>query len=104
MKFGELNLGVWKVVQFPYNMPEAPISSVFTPDTSASVVYANYMTSEETKVAVRESPDSEWQGDLTTITAGMLCWFLDDNEWNESMSPDTLKEDLDKLLREIYSY
>lgn len=100
MKFGELNLNVWKVVQFPYNMPETPISSVFTPDTSVFVVYANYMTSEETKVAVRESPDSEWQGDLTTITAGMLCWFSDDADVN----PSILKEDLDKLLREIYSY
>ena len=101
MKFGKLNLGVWHVVQFPSEMPETPISEVFTRETGASVIYVYDKTIPGgTMVAARETLVDEWQGDLTTITANMICWFTS----NSCTDPLITKEDLDKLLRDIYSY
>ena len=106
MKFAELDLVVWKVVQFPEDISEIPINLAFTSDTKAMVVYANYMTSSETKLAVRESISSDWQGDLTTITGGMVCWFLDDKDielTNYDVSRFS-QEEISGLLRGFYHY
>lgn len=106
MKFAELDLVVWKVVQFPEDISEIPINLAFTSDTKAVVVYANYMTSSETKLAVRESLSSDWQGDLTTITGGMVCWFLDDKDielTNYDVSRFS-QEEISELLRGFYHY
>lgn len=107
MKFAELDIVVWKVVQFPEDISEIPINLAFTSDTKAVVVYANYMTSSETKLAVRESISSDWQGELTTITGGMVCWFLDDKDielTNYVASQFSQEEVISEFLRGFYHY
>lgn len=73
-----LNPG-WNLVSLPGQPEDSAIASVFGSDIEVRTVYTyNPVTPGGWQVAVRESLDDDWQGDLTDITAKSGYWVLSD--------------------------
>lgn len=73
-----LNPG-WNLVSLPGSPEESAIASVFGSDIEVRTVYTyNPVTPGGWQVAVRETLDDAWQGDLTDITAKSGYWVLSD--------------------------
>lgn len=73
-----LNPG-WNLVSLPGSPEDSAIASVFGSDIEVRTVYTyNPVTPGGWQVAVRESLDDDWQGDLTDITAKSGYWVLSD--------------------------
>ena len=82
-----LNPG-WNLVSLPGEPADSDISVVFGSDMEVRTVYTyNPIIPGGWMVAVRESKDSEWQGDLTEITARQGYWVLSDaiQDWEVSI-------------------
>jgi hypothetical protein len=82
-----LNPG-WNLVSIPGEPADSDISVVFGNDMQVRTVYTyNPIIPGGWMVAVRESADSEWQGDLTEITARQGYWVLSDaiQDWEVSI-------------------
>ena len=82
-----LNPG-WNLVSLPGEPADSDISVVFGSDMEVRTVYTyNPIIPGGWMVAVRESSDSEWQGDLTEITARQGYWVLSDaiQDWEVSI-------------------
>ena len=73
-----LNPG-WNLVSLPGAPADSAIASVFDSDIEVRTVYTyNPVTPGGWQVAVRETLDDAWQGDLTDITAKSGYWVLSD--------------------------
>jgi len=73
-----LNPG-WNLVSLPGSPADSAIASVFSSDIEVRTVYTyNPVTPGGWQVAVRETLDDAWQGDLTDITAKSGYWVLSD--------------------------
>ena len=73
-----LNPG-WNLVSLPGSPADSAIASVFGSDIEVRTVYTyNPVTPGGWQVAVRETLDDAWQGDLTDITAKSGYWVLSD--------------------------
>ena len=73
-----LNPG-WNLVSLPGSPEDSAIASVFGSDIEVRTVYTyNPVTPGGWQVAVRETLDDAWQGDLTDITAKSGYWVLSD--------------------------
>lgn len=73
-----LNPG-WNLVSLPGSPADSAIASVFDSDIEVRTVYTyNPVTPGGWQVAVRETLDDAWQGDLTDITAKSGYWVLSD--------------------------
>ena len=82
-----LNPG-WNLVSIPGEPADSDISVVFGSDIEVRTVYTyNPIIPGGWMVAVRESMDSEWQGDLKEITARQGYWVLSDaiQDWDVSI-------------------
>lgn len=82
-----LNPG-WNLVSIPGEPADSDISVVFGSDMEVRTIYTyNPIIPGGWMVAVRESKDSEWQGDLTEITARHGYWVLSDaiQDWEVSI-------------------
>ena len=82
-----LNPG-WNLVSIPGEPADSDISVVFGSDMQVRTVYTyNPIIPGGWMVAVRESADSEWQGDLKEITARQGYWVLSDaiQDWDVSI-------------------
>lgn len=82
-----LNPG-WNLVSLPGEPADSDISVVFGSDMEVRTVYTyNPIIPGGWMVAVRETKDSEWQGDLTEITARQGYWVLSDaiQDWEVSI-------------------
>lgn len=73
-----LNPG-WNLVSLPGSPADSAIASIFGSDIEVRTVYTyNPVTPGGWQVAVRETLDDAWQGDLTDITAKSGYWVLSD--------------------------
>ena len=82
-----LNPG-WNLVSIPGEPADSDISTVFGSDMEVRTVYTyNPIIPGGWMVAVRESADAEWQGDLKEITARQGYWVLSDaiQDWDVSI-------------------
>ena len=82
-----LNPG-WNLVSIPGEPADSDIHTVFGNDMQVRTVYTyNPIIPGGWMVAVRESADSEWQGDLKEITARQGYWVLSDaiQDWDVSI-------------------
>ena len=82
-----LNPG-WNLVSLPGEPADSDISVVLGSDMEVRTVYTyNPIIPGGWMVAVRESSDSEWQGDLREITARQGYWVLSDaiQDWDVSI-------------------
>ena len=82
-----LNPG-WNLVSIPGEPADSDISTVFGHDLEVRTVYTyNPIIPGGWMVAVRESADAEWQGDLKEITARQGYWVLSDaiQDWDVSI-------------------
>ncbi len=82
-----LNPG-WNLVSIPGEPADSDISVVFGSDMQVRTVYTyNPIIPGGWMVAVRESADAEWQGDLKEITARQGYWVLSDaiQDWDVSI-------------------
>ena len=82
-----LNPG-WNLVSLPGEPADSDISVVFGADVEVRTVYTyNPIIPGGWMVAVRETTDSEWQGDLKEITARQGYWVLSDaiQDWDVSI-------------------
>ena len=69
----------WNLVSLPGEPMDSAIASVFSSDIEVKTVYTyDPVVPGGWQVAVRESLDGEWQGDLTNITAERGYWVLSD--------------------------
>jgi len=78
----------WNLVSIPGEPADSDISVVFGSDVEVRTVYTyDPVVPGGWMVAVRESLDSEWQGDLTDITARRGYWVLSDaiQDWEISI-------------------
>ena len=78
----------WNLVSIPGEPADSDISVVFGADVEVRTVYTyNPIIPGGWMVAVRESMDSEWQGDLKEITARQGYWVLSDaiQDWDVSI-------------------
>ena len=82
-----LNPG-WNLVSLPGEPSDSAIGSVFGPGVEVRTVYTyDPVVPGGWMVAVRESLDSAWQGDLTEITGSRGYWVLSDaiQDWEVSI-------------------
>ena len=78
----------WNLVSIPGEPADSDISVVFGSDVEVRTIYTyDPVIPGGWMVAVRESLDSEWQGDLTDITARRGYWVLSDaiQDWEVSI-------------------
>ncbi len=78
----------WNLVSIPGEPADSDISTVFGSDMEVRTVYTyNPIIPGGWMVAVRESADAEWQGDLKEITARQGYWVLSDviQDWDVSI-------------------
>lgn len=78
----------WNLVSLPGEPADSDISVVFGSDVEVRTVYTyDPIIPGGWMVAVRESLDSDWQGDLTEITARRGYWVLSDaiQDWEVSI-------------------
>ncbi len=69
----------WNLISLPGEPADSSIASVIGPDVEVRTVYTyNPVVPGGWQVAVRETLDSEWQGDLTEITGQRGYWILSD--------------------------
>ena len=69
----------WNLVSLPGEPADNRIATVFGPDVEVRTVYSyNPVIPGGWLVAVRETLDSDWQGDLTEISAMRGYWVLSD--------------------------
>ncbi len=82
-----LNPG-WNLVSLPGEPSDSAIGSVFGPGVEVRTVYTyDPVVPGGWMVAVRETLDSDWQGDLTDITGSRGYWVLSDaiQDWEVSI-------------------
>ena len=82
-----LNPG-WNLVSLPGEPADSSIGSVFGPGVEVRTVYTyDPVVPGGWMVAVRETLDSDWQGDLTEITGSRGYWVLSDaiQDWEVSI-------------------
>ena len=82
-----LNPG-WNLVSLPGEPSDSAIGSVFGPGVEVRTVYTyDPVVPGGWMVAVRETLDSAWQGDLTEITGSRGYWVLSDaiQDWEVSI-------------------
>ena len=82
-----LNPG-WNLVSIPGEPADSDISVVFGSDVEVRTIYTyDPIVPGGWMVAVRETLDSDWQGDLTDITARRGYWVLSDaiQDWEVSI-------------------
>ena len=82
-----LNPG-WNLVSLPGEPADSSIGSVFGPGVEVRTVYTyDPVVPGGWMVAVRETLDSDWQGDLTEITGTRGYWVLSDaiQDWEVSI-------------------
>ncbi len=78
----------WNLVSLPGEPADSSIGSVFGPGVEVRTVYTyDPVIPGGWMVAVRESLDSDWQGDLTEITGSRGYWVLSDaiQDWEVSI-------------------
>ena len=78
----------WNLVSIPGEPADSDISVVFGSDVEVRTIYTyDPVIPGGWMVAVRESLDSEWQGDLMDITARRGYWVLSDaiQDWDVSI-------------------
>lgn len=78
----------WNLVSIPGEPADSDISVVFGSDIEVRTVYTyDPIIPGGWMVAVRESVDADWQGDLTEITARRGYWVLSDaiQDWEVSI-------------------
>ena len=78
----------WNLVSLPGEPADSSISVVFGSDVEVRTVYTyDPVMPGGWMVAVRETVDSDWQGDLTEITARRGYWVLSDaiQDWDVSI-------------------
>ena len=78
----------WNLVSIPGEPADSDISVVFGSDVEVRTIYTyDPVIPGGWMVAVRETLDSEWQGDLTDITARRGYWVLSDaiQDWDVSI-------------------
>jgi len=78
----------WNLVSIPGEPADSDISVVFGSDFEVRTIYTyDPVIPGGWMVAVRESLDSDWQGDLTDITARRGYWVLSDaiQDWEVSI-------------------
>ncbi|MXY47091.1 MAG: cadherin repeat domain-containing protein [Chloroflexi bacterium] len=69
----------WNLISLPGEPADSSIASVIGPGVEVRTVYTyNPIVPGGWQVAVRETLDSEWQGDLTEITGQRGYWILSD--------------------------
>ena len=69
----------WNLVSLPGEPADSSIASVFGPGVEVRTVYSyDPVIPGGWQVAVRETLDSDWQGDLTEITGQRGYWVLSD--------------------------
>ena len=69
----------WNLISLPGEPADSSIASVIGSDVEVRTVYTyNPIVPGGWQVAVRETLDSEWQGDLTEITGQRGYWVLSD--------------------------
>ena len=69
----------WNLISLPGEPADSSIASVIGPNVEVRTVYTyNPVVPGGWQVAVRETLDSEWQGDLTEITGQRGYWVLSD--------------------------
>ena len=82
-----LNPG-WNLVSLPGEPADSSIGSVFGPGVEVRTVYTyDPVVPGGWMVAVRETLDSDWQGDLTEVTGSRGYWVLSDaiQDWEVSV-------------------
>ena len=78
----------WNLVSLPGEPADSSIDSVLGPGVEVRTVYTyNPVVPGGWMVAVRETLDSDWQGDLTEITSSNGYWILSDaiQDWDVSI-------------------
>ena len=78
----------WNLVSLPGEPADSSIASVFGPGIEVRTVYSyDPVIPGGWMVAVRETLDSDWQGDLTEITGQRGYWVLSDaiQDWEVSI-------------------
>ena len=78
----------WNLVSLPGEPADSSIASVFGPGVEVRTVYSyDPVIPGGWMVAVRETLDSDWQGDLTEITGKHGYWVLSDaiQDWEVSI-------------------
>ena len=78
----------WNLVSLPGEPADSSIASVFGPGVEVRTVYSyDPVIPGGWMVAVRETLDSDWQGDLTEITGQHGYWVLSDaiQDWEVSI-------------------
>ena len=78
----------WNLVSIPGEPADSDISVVFGSDVEVRTIYTyDPVIPGGWMVAVRETLDSDWQGDLTDITARRGYWVLSDaiQDWDVSI-------------------
>ena len=78
----------WNLVSLPGEPADSSIASVFGPGVEVRTVYSyDPVIPGGWQVAVRETLDSDWQGDLTEITGQRGYWVLSDaiQDWEVSI-------------------
>ena len=78
----------WNLISLPGEPADSSIASVIGPGVEVRTVYTyNPVVPGGWQVAVRETLDSEWQGDLTEITGQRGYWVLSDaiQDWEVSI-------------------
>ena len=78
----------WNLVSLPGEPADSSIAAVFGPSVEVRTVYSyNPVIPGGWQVAVRETLDSDWQGDLTEITGQHGYWVLSDaiQDWEVSI-------------------
>ena len=78
----------WNLVSLPGEPADSSIASVFGPGVEVRTVYSyDPVIPDGWQVAVRETLDSDWQGDLTEITGQRGYWVLSDaiQDWEVSI-------------------
>ena len=78
----------WNLVSLPGEPADSSIAAVFGPGVEVRTVYSyDPVIPGGWQVAVRETLDSDWQGDLTEITGQRGYWVLSDaiQDWEVSI-------------------
>ena len=78
----------WNLVSLPGEPADSSIAAVFGPDVEVRTVYSyDPVIPGGWQVAVRETLDSDWQGDLTEIDGRSGYWVLSDaiQDWEVSI-------------------
>ena len=86
--FGKRLSPGWNLVSLPGEPADSSIAAVFGPDVEVRTVYSyDPVIPGGWMVAVRETLDSDWQGDLTEINGQHGYWVLSDaiQDWEVSI-------------------